>query len=647
MFLGNSKLLFPKVPSTVYPTTQSVLQQDDNEVIDSLSPAYKELSRTHFSYVSCFNGSITTDASYCGNNQSTILPNSTRTSIQPHTNSLSSEQLNIQRLCNDSQQRACYDSRRNTSKAESINNSSITTDEASTDTETTVSPLSTKPEQSNDSSLSIHITTAPNDPQRCPTSSTSGILNGNSEDIIEPANDEINQPAINGDQNEPVMNDTQLNETVINDKRSNEHVTNDQRLCTEVCGPNKNAATISGKNTNSNAIRCDSSRGASSFGGVELSPKTRAFSPDYYALTFRREGSNLSEVSCSSMRGASAFGGSTINCFEQKLPVTVSTAVVNERGASVFGQTSQALYLENRPMIKQETGNQSSRPFHNPELSSVNCNGSQMESGSSSTMKVISHEPENYPYQSKIDSKSTTMSPSHGFNHRMTEVVANSIQSVERNSSKLQRENQNSRKLRKIPSYGNISVLSNINNRTNSQTSTKSCKTNSKKGERAIGLGIVSGHGKDYSATSMTSETYKCSMNDKNKKPISLPNNHNTPNSRETHVNLDEPITRIQSSSRDKPQISISQNIHGDSSRAMKTHDTKSNPKTPHLINNTYQSLRGASQFGRFGDINDQDVCSDNDALWDSISLSFAYESPSEDDDVPQLELKETERDSF
>ena len=638
IFLGNSKLLFPKVPSTVYPTTQSVLQQHDNEVIDSLSPAYKELSSTHFSYVSCFNGSITTDASYCGSNQSTILPNSTRTSIQPHTNSLSSEQLNIPRLCNDSQQRACYDSRRSTSKAESINNGSITTDERSTDTETTVSPLSIKPEQSNDSSLSIHITTAPNDPQRCPTSSTSGIINGNSEDIIEPTNDEINEPAISGDQNEPVINDSQLNKTVINNKRSNEHVTNDQRLCTEVCGPNKNTATIPRKNTNSNAIRLDSSRGASSFGGVELSPKTRAFSPDYYALTFRREGSNLSEVSCTSLRGASAFGGSTINCFEQKLPVTVSTAIVNERGASVFGQTSQELYLENRPMIKQKTGKQSSRQFHNSELSSVNCNGSQIESESSSTMKVISHELENYPYQSKIDSKSTTMSPT-------TEVVTNSIQSVECNSSKLHRENQNSRKLRKIPSYGNISALSNINNRTNYQASTKSCETNIEKGERAIGLGIVSSHGKDYSETSMTSEIYKCSMNDKNKKPIILPNNHNKPNSRETHVNLDEPITRIQSSSREKPPISILQNIQRDSSRAMKTHDTKNNLKTPHL-NNTYQSLRGASQLGRFGDTNDQDVCSD-DALLDSISLSFAYESPSEDDDVPQLELKETERDSF
>ena len=641
VFLGNSKLLFPKVPSTVYPTTQSVLQQHDNEVIDSLSPAYKELSSTHFSYVSCFNGSITTDASYCGNNQSTILPNSTRTSIQPHTNSLSSEQLNIQRLCNDSQQRACYDSRRSTSKAESINNGSITTDEASTDTETTVSPLSIKPEQSNDSSLSIHITTAPNDPQRCPTSSTSGIINGNSEDIIEPKNDEINEPAINDDQNEPVMNDSQLNETVINKKRSNELMTNDQRLCTDVCEPNKNAATISGKNSNSNAIRCDSSRGASSFGGVELSPKTRAFSPDYYALTFRREGSNLSEVSCSSLRGASAFGGSTINCFGQKLPVTVSTAIVNERGASVFGQTSQELYLENRPMTKQETEKQSSRQFHNSELSSVNCNGSQTESGSSSTMRVISHEQENYPYQSKIDSKSTTMSPT-------TEVVANSIQSVERNSSKLHRENQNSRKLRKIPSHGNISVMSNINNHINSQTSTKSCKTNIEKGERAIKLGTVSGHGKDYSETSMTSEIYKCSMNDKNKKPIILPNNHNTPNSCEAHVNLDEPITRIQSSSRDKPPISILQNIQRDSSGAMKTHDRKNNPKISHL-NNTYQSLRGASQLGRVGDTNDQDVCSDNDALWDSISLSFAYESPSgsENDDVPQLERKETERDSF
>lgn len=642
IFLGNSKLLFPKVPSSVYPTTQSILQQEDNEVIDSLSPAYKELPSTHFSYISCFNGSITSDASYCGNNQNTILPNSTKTSIRPHTNSLSSE-LNIQRLSNDSSI-----SQRNTSKARSINNGRITTDEASTDTESIVSPLPIKPEQSNDSSLSIHITTAPNNPRRCPMSSTSRIIiekdlkiqtesNENSGQDIEPEN-ETNELAMNDDHisNVPAINDGQLNETAINDQQLNDPVMNDQRSYTQICEPNKNAATTSVKNTNSDAIRCDSSRGASSFGGVELSPKARAFSPDYYALTFRREGSSLSDVSCSSLRGASAFGGSSAtnsgSFAQQKSPVTDSASHVHERGGSVFGQTSQGLYLENRPLIKHETDKQSGQ-FLNHESPVVNCRESVLETGRSSTVKEITHDgPENNTYESRIDRKAAKMLPGHGSNTNAAEIIVSCIQSVEGNSSKPQRENQSSTKMIKIPSYGNISALSNTNKRSNSQTSTKSCKANIDKGEKATGTksGLVSGHGKaDNRKSSVTSQIYK--------QPILLPKN-NTSNSAQ-QMTQDKLITTVQSSPRDdKAPMTILQNVR-DRSRAMKILDEKSNSKTPHL-NNTYQSLRGASQLGRLGG-NDDDVCPDNDALWDSISLSFAYESASEDDAVSQLEFKE------
>ena len=649
IFLGNSKLLFSKVPSTVYPTTQSILQQEDNEVIDSLSPAYKELPSTHFSYVSCFNGNITSDPSYCGNNQSTILPNSTKTSIRPHTNSLSSEQLNIQRLSNDS---TIF--QRNTSKAESINNGSTTTDVASTDTETIVSPLPIKPEQSNDSSLSIHITTVPNNLQRCPTSSTRGIIiekdlkiqtesNENSRHDIEPENDGPNEPTMNNGHtsNVPTINDGQLNETLtneqqLNDPVMNDPVMNDQRLCTQICELNKNSATTSGKNTNSNAIRCESSRGASSFGGIELSPKTRAFSPDYYALTFRREGSSLSDVSCSSLRGASAFGGSsTTNCgsfAQEKLPITGSASHAHERGASVFGQTlHEGLYLENHPMIKHETEKQSIQ-FINHETSVVNCRKSELETGRSSTVKEIRPELENNTYKSRINTKAAKMSPSHGSNHSTAEIIVSAIESVAGNSTKLQRKNQSSTKMIKIPSYGNISVLSNINKRSNSQTSTKSCKANVEKDKRATGIksGFVSGQEKDNSEKSVTLQIYK--------KPIILPKN-NTSNSPQ-QVTLDKPITTVQSSPRDdKAPMTIVQNVQRDRNRAMKTLDAKSNSKTSHL-NNTYLSLRGASQLGHLGD-DDDDVCSDNDALWDSISLSFAYESASEDDSMSQLQFKE------
>jgi hypothetical protein len=61
--------------------------------------------------------------------------------------------------------------------------------------------------------------------------------------------------------------------------------------------------------------------------------------------------------------------------------------------------------------------------------------------------------------------------------------------------------------------------------------------------------------------------------------------------------------------------------------------------KKPEL-NTTYQALRGASQLGRLGD-DDDDEDSDRDAFWESVSLSFAYESPSEEDVESHFAFKE------
>ena len=597
--------------------------------------------------MSSFNGSITIDSNSCGNDQTTILPNSTKSSVHPHTTSQSSELLNIQRISNGS-----------TSNPDPINNSSRLINIASTVEDPTISqesPSLTNPDLIDDGSLSIHIITAPEDPQRYPTLSRSGIITegdqtilreGNKNSRIEPTmNDgQLNEPAMNDDQrsNEPAMNDGRLSEPAVNDQRLN-----DQRLCT---GPIKNAATTPVKNAN-NAIIYDSSRGASSFGGVELSPKTRAFSPDYYALTFRREGSGLSDVSCGSLRGASALAGSSE---QQRSPIMMSR--VHERGASAFGQPSEGLHLETGGSCMNETGKLPNRQTEFLNLtheSLLNYKGSQ--TGRSCTMGETGEGAEisNYIHASPINDKAAKISPNP--NHNVGETTVNSVHSVEGNSSKLQChrvvettlasvhsvegncENQYLERLIKFPTFPR--AVSTINKRPYSSTSTKSYRANVEKGERASGIrsGSQNDSGKKNREKSITPQLYNCSEMKPNKKPITLSNNHITANSQQ-HVALDKPIKTLQTTPRENTTpITILQNTPRDSSKPIKILDIKSNPKTLNL-NNTYQSLRGASQLGRLGD---DDVCSDNDAFWDSVSLSFAYDSPSEEDSVSHIGFKE------
>ncbi len=625
------------MPSTVYPTIQSIFQQEDNEVIDSLSPAYRELPSTHFSYVSTFNGSIT---SCCGNNESTILPDSTKTSIHPHTSSLSSEQLNIQRLSNDS-----TISQPHTSNV--INNSCMSMNVAITEEDSTVlgqRSSSTNPDVINDSSLSIHISTAPDVPQQFPMSATSGVIiegdltvqrDGNGP-VIDPTinDDHSKELAMNDDQrsNESAMNDGQLKEPIINGQRLTESATNNQRLCTEIYGPNY-TATTSAKNTNHNAIACDSSRGASSFGGVELSPKTRAFSPDYYALTFGREGSGLSDVSCSSLRGASAFAvhGSSK---QQRSPVMRNPSRMHERGASVFGQTSEGLHLENEGSFvmneRREQVNKKAEFLNITYESLLNHKGPQLETERSFTGKETRYEPENEPRinnAAKISPSAAKISPSP--NHSVAEVTVNSVHSdnVEDNSSKVQCEDQTSR------SSKNTSAVWTIDKRPYS--STKSCKTNVERSETGIKSNLQDDNGNNNSVKSP--QIYNSSEMKSTEKSIVLTNNEITPDTQQ-HSTL-EKVTTLQTTPRESiAPVTIQPNTSRDSNKPMKTLDRKINPKTPKL-NITHQSLRGASQFGRLDD--DDDVCSDSDALWDSVSLSFAYLSASDEDAESCLGFKE------
>lgn len=149
------KLFFPNVPSTIYPTTHSVLQQEQNEVVESLSPAYRELPSTHLTYPSSYDTINTVDQTFWESNKSaahsnlTTYPDSTQTSSKSRTASSSSEQL-------PNTNRSAV-----ISIPDCFNDHHLQSQSAS--------------ELENDTSLSIRIESSQN-PEVCMTSSTSGIL---------------------------------------------------------------------------------------------------------------------------------------------------------------------------------------------------------------------------------------------------------------------------------------------------------------------------------------------------------------------------------------------------------------------------------------------------------------------------------------
>ena len=567
ILLGHSsqKLLFANVPSTVYPTIQSIFQQEDNEVVNALSPAYRELPSTHFSYVGSFNASITG----CCENETTLMPNSTEISVQPHTSSLSSEQLN---LSNESEQ--------NTNNTVS-NSASINMTSTSEDTTILERSLSqTNLERINDSSQSIHIIRELEHTQQMSTKN--GIITDadetvqsdigeNTMKVIEPAihNDQLNEAAMN---NEPVMTKGQSEEPEVNDQGLNETAINDQRLCAEIYGA---TSRIAGKKTKQNVN--ESVRGASSFGVVELSPKARAFSPDYYALTFRREGSGLSDVSCSSLRGASALAASY-----QRSPVT--TSVVHERGASVFGgEICEKLHPEDSFIV---TGTR--EPPIQSELLKLTHESLPRHKRPEVVRSCTEKESEDEPSSC---TQSTNVSP--GQSHSVAEIPVNSVQ---------------------ISTHADISAVTTINQRPNSYPTTKANNTNDGLGERKASTrsSLLNDRRNNYNDKFPTPETHKtCEV-----RPMSLTESHTTPNLKQ-HETLHQPIT-----------TRSRQNIAPITIPACTSRD-KSLKKAE--LNTTYQSLRGASQLGRLGD-DDDDEDSDRDAFWESVSLSFAYESPSEED---------------
>ncbi|XP_028406878.1 uncharacterized protein LOC114529321 [Dendronephthya gigantea] len=621
------KLFFPNVPTSVYPTTQSILQQEENEVIDSLTPAYRELPSTHFTYISSFNGSITTDqTSSFGNQQTTVYPNSTQNSILPHT---SSDQLSAHSAESSEQlQRKHRQKNGFSSKINHIDDSSlfIHTTSSPDDPTTLQVPSPSQHHTTNDSSLSIHITNASVDPQMCITSATSGIIT--EEDLgVEAANENpghILEPAMN----RPASNDQQLSESAMNDVQLNKPATNDQRLCADVIENTPCNISCDQVTSHTECIANDSHRGASSFGGLELSPKTRAFSPDYYALTFRREGSGLSDISCSSGRGASAFA----NNGKRRKPIIVSPDCVTEvRGASAFEKTSeiQASQPEtSHPTDETNTPSDinSTKEFiltsynaaksediskHSSSVSTLIANSAHSEVRHSSSPK---QEPERKSVYENILFEQETRR-----NSQTSRSVNN--KENERNSSILILRNVESASGEKgIPEEQNKQC----NITSSSGTTIAKDKEPSSRFTQTPSKARIDTN--RYKPNEFNSELNSCERM-QHRRSITLTNNHQSITSNFYRPRTYERSKTQQKSSSDySAPIKIPQNVSAHTSDPI-----KGGKRGLLNLNGSHQSLRGASQLGCYGDEVDG-VCSDSDACWDSVSLSFAYESASDED---------------
>lgn len=144
-------LLFPDVPSTVYPTTHSILQQEQNEVVESLSAAYRELPSCHLSFPNNFECTISVDQ--------TISKRSTHAHLSTCPNSNHS--------CSN------YGT---TSSSEQLASTTIDLNPSASSPKRYLRSQSAPGELDNDS-ISIRARPSQN-PDACVTSSTSGILTG-------------------------------------------------------------------------------------------------------------------------------------------------------------------------------------------------------------------------------------------------------------------------------------------------------------------------------------------------------------------------------------------------------------------------------------------------------------------------------------
>ena len=137
-----------------------------------------------------------------------------------------------------------------------------------------------------------------------------------------------------------------------------------------------------------------------------------------------------------------------------------------------------------------------------------------------------------------------------------------------------------------------------------------------------------------YKASDLNSEL-NSSERMPNKRSITPTNNHSITSNLHRPRTYEKSKTRQKCSSDYLAPIKILQNVSTNSSDPIKE------GKCSLLkLNSSCQSLRGASQLGCLGDEVDG-VCSDSDACWDSVSLSFAYESASDEDITSYFAFKE------
>lgn len=698
-------------------------------MIDSLKPSYKQLANTHFSYVSALDGSITINPSSCGDDQSTILPSSKEAPVDNHF-------FPICKLFDDSKT-----SQVDTSNSETVNKNSLCDHVTANSSDVSINRANTNSTGSQrnpsslsnydldkDSDLSIRITSAPQHPQqRCVTSSTSAIMIAGdltTQRLRSIISTHVSEPPIIDDhqQIEPSLSDQQFNESVINsqplyephepikndhqsneatshgkylnmviceqfnkkmiDLQFNEPSTNDQQLCTNI------------NRCNTNESRID--RGANSFAGTELTPKSRAFSPDYYALTFRSEGSGLSDVV--SLRGASGLAEAIEQRCSDDQPVEQQNSqkshkhdasgsqrqrsspvlyscdsskqqssprgqdFLHDRGASMLGETiSEEVYREAPKCLLNAapedarsesplmSGQYSDNVTTSEERAKIPITKARSKSciqrqyfinniAEEHSKKESEYSSEFLQFRYRKSPPETTKSCSMG---RTAETKE------ERSSGKVSTRNEPS----EIFSDNTAGEITTHSERSPQKTENfLHCedqwldRSTKRASNTIVGVAInkqsntIRREAKSYQ---QSNKIKTCTNNYKSEKSTTRKSFEIDSHTDKKHL-ID--ISTKQKGSQDQPTATVETSARSDAplitNQSDKPHDRSNPSKTfAKRVNIPYTSERGASLLGHRGD--DDSIDSGSDGLWDSVSLSFAYDSPSDNDTVANFEVKD------
>lgn len=329
---GNSEqtLFFPDVPSTVYPTTHSILQQEQNEVVESLSAAYRELPSCHLSFPNNFECTISVDQ--------TFSENSTRAhfSTCPDSNHICSNY-------------------RTTSSSEQLASTTIDPNPSASSSKRYLRSQSAPGELENESSISIRARSFQN-PDACMTSSTSGILTG--ENLTTQIFDEKTILSENTDRQEGIIscqglsrnNQSDLSGQLTNELHKKEQVWSKYDKGCRSAKPSTCLRDYASEK------RCQSMSGCVLEKERKLHPQARSFSEGlllksrngYQETDFLETKNGKQEVkTLDNLRG---IGKDKTTCVETELKKNETIRENSARGASSFGSvcsstgTSQSNY---------------------------------------------------------------------------------------------------------------------------------------------------------------------------------------------------------------------------------------------------------------------------------------------------------------